>query len=131
MKRFVEIMFEITIDAFNNVLYFIKNNLMVFATTLNTIIPYIMYIIGQQVMMDRNKFTVGGEIFVPLVFAIIIYYLRSTANKMRKGITIPLPDKRFTTVDDDGEVSIENKRVQELILYMADLEDWLERRGML
>ena len=33
--------------------------------------------------------------------------------------------------DDYGEVSIPNNRIQELILYLADLEDWLERKGLL
>ena len=37
----------------------------------------------------------------------------------------------FTEVDDYGEVSIPNNRIQELILYLADLEDWLERKGLL
>lgn len=90
-----------------------------------------MYFIGQKVCADRGQVTVGSELFIPIVVCVIIYYLRSYANKIGKGTTIPVPEKRFTEVDDYGEVSIPNNRIQELILYLADLEDWLERKGLL
>lgn len=131
MKRTWKILVEVTLDALCAFAYFIKSNLITFANILNLIIPYVMYFIGQYVATTRNEVAVGGELFVPLVFIVVIYYLRSTANKMGKGHTIPLPDKRFTQVDEDGEVSIENRRIQELILYLADLEDWMERKGLL
>lgn len=131
MKKVLKILVEITCEAFCSFAYFIKSNLINFANILNLIIPYVMYFIGQYVANSRNEIAAGGELFVPLVFIVLIYYLRSTANKMGKGNTIPLPDKRFTQVDEDGEVSIENRRIQELILYLADLEDWMERKGML
>ena len=85
----------------------------------------------QYIAINKNDITVGLEILIPIVFIILIFYLKSTANKLGKGTTIPIPDKRFTKIDDDGEVTIENKRIQELILYVADLEDWLERKGLL
>lgn len=131
MKKFFGILLEVTMDAFRNFTYFIKSNLITFANILNLITPYVMYFIGQTVASDRNEIAVGGEIFIPLALIVFIYYLRSTANKLGKGMTIPVPEKRFTQVDDDGEVSIENKRIQELLLYVADLEDWLERKGLL
>lgn len=131
MKKLLRIFVEITSEAFYSFTYFIKNNLIVFANILNLLIPYVMYFLGQDVALDRKKFAVGGEIFIPLAFIVLIFYLKSTANKIGKGITIPVPDKRFTNVEDDGEVTIENKRIQELILYVADLEDWMEKRGIL
>ena len=131
MKRTFGIIMDTTYEIFRNVRYFIKNNLVTFANVLNLILPYIMYLCGQDVANSRGKISIGGEIFFPLAFVVLIYYLKSMANKLGKGTTIPLPEKRFTQVDDDGEVSVENKRLQELILYLADLEDWLERRGLL
>lgn len=121
----------IIVDVIRAVDYFITNNLRNFARILNFILPYMMYIIGQNVCITRGYFAFGGEIFIPIMFYMIIYVLRSYANKIGKGTTIPVPEKRFTEVDDYGEVSVENNRVQELILYLADLEDWLERKGLL
>lgn len=133
MKRLCEIIAEVTTDALCSFTYFVKNNLITFANILNLIVPYVMYFAGQCAASNEIK-TIGGkngEILIPLMFYILIYYLRSAANKIGKGVTIPVPDKRFTEVDEDGEVSIEHKRIQELILYVADLEDWMERKGML
>lgn len=131
MKKFLRVIAEITSETISDFTYFIKNNLMTFASVLSLILPYITYFIGQNVALNRNSIAVGGEIFIPLLFVIVIYYLKSTANKIGKGTTIPLPEKRFTDVTDDGEVNIEHKRLHELILYVADLEDWMERKGML
>lgn len=131
MKKILKILVEITFEAFCSVGYFIKSNLRNFATILNIALPYVMYFIGQYVAIDRNEVAVGGELFIPIVFVVFIFYCKSTANKLGKGTSIPLPEKRFTKVEDDGEVTIENKRIQELILYLADLEDWLERKGLL
>lgn len=131
MKKLLKIFVEITYEAFCSFTYFVKNNLMAFANILNLIIPYAMYFIGQYVALDKNKIAVGYEVLIPIVSIILIYYIKSTANKLGKGTTIPVPNKRFTQVDKDGEVSIENGRIQEVILYLADLEDWMERKGML
>lgn len=131
MKRFLKITFAIMTDVVRAIGYFITNNLRNFARILEFILPYIMYVIGQDVCAERGKIAFGGELFIPIMFCAIIYYIRSYANKICKGNTIPVPEKRFTEVDDDGEVSIKNSRIQELILYLADLEDWLERKGLL
>ena len=131
MKTFFSIIGAIIVDIILAIDYFIKNNLRNFAWILNFILPYLMYIVGQNVCAERGYLDIGGELLIPIAFCIITYILRSYANKIGKGTTIPVPDKRFTEVDDDGEVSIQNNRIQELILYLADLEDWLERKGLL
>lgn len=131
MKKILRIIVEITHETIINVGYFIESNLRNFATILNVLLPYMMYFIGQYIAVERGKVAIGGEILIPLFFTVIIFYFKSTANKLGKGTTIPLPDKRFTKVEEDGEITIENKRVQELILYLADLEDWMERKGLM
>ena len=131
MKRFFSIMCAIIVDVVRVADYFITSNLRNFAWILNFILPYLMYIIGQDVYATRGYLGIGGELLIPVVFCVITYALRSYANKIGKGTIIPVPDKRFTEVDDYGEVSIPNNRIQELILYLADLEDWLERKGLL
>lgn len=133
MRNLCSILAEITIEAFCSFTYFIKSNLIVFANIISWIVPYLMYFAGQYAAAGEIKSIIGpyGEIFIPVASMVLIYYLKATANKIGKGVTIPVPDKRFTEVGEDGEVSVEQKRIQELILYMADLEDWMERKGML
>lgn len=131
IKQFLRIMKEVLLDAVYGITYFVGSNLRFFADILSIICPYIMYFMGQYVFGYRGKFGVGGELFLPLVFAAVIYIIRQFANKIGKGSSIPVPRKRFTEVDDDGEVSVDQSRLQELILYVADVEDWLERHGLL
>jgi len=131
MKKFLRIILEIIAEAIKSISLFIVNNLRNFANMLVLIAPYLMLFVGQAVYKERGYISTGGELFIPILILIIVYIIRSFANKIGKGVTIPIPSKRFTEVDEDGEVSIRHDRLQELILYIADLEDWLERKGLL
>lgn len=129
--KFIHILVEILIDAVSNIRLFIESNLKHFASLISICLPYIMYVLGQYVSLDRGEICVGGEALIPIVIGLLVFFMNSYANKIGKGITVPVPEKRFTEVDDDGEVSIEHARIQELLLYTADLEDWLERKGLM
>ena len=131
MKKFLRIILEIIAEAIKSISLFIVNNLRNFANMLVLIAPYLMLFVGQAVYKERGYISAGGELFIPILILIVVYIIRSFANKIGKGVTIPIPSKRFTEVDEDGEVSIRHDRLQELILYIADLEDWLERKGLL
>lgn len=127
----VRIMGEITIEAINEVGYFLAVNFKYMAMLLQFAVPYIMYVLGQQLVTIRGYMGYGGEIFVPVVLFIIIGYMKEVSNRMRKGRRVPVPEERFTDVSSDGEVRVDEDRLQEMILYMADLEDWMERKGWL
>ena len=130
MRKFLKITIAIFLDVVQAAGFFVENNLRNFAKILNFILPYLMYVIGQYVYSERQKLNFGGELFIPILFCLVIFYIKSYANKIGKGSTVPIPNKRFTEIDDD-EVFINNNRLQELLLYMADLEDWFERNGMI
>lgn len=49
---------------------------------------------------------------------------------IRERYDVPIPDKRFTEEKEDGEVTIEYARLQELILFMDEYENWLEENGI-
>ena len=131
LKRFMQIVLSIIVDITMAVLIFIQDNLRNIAVLINVLLPFVMLFIGQEVYQSRGKIAVGGEIFVPVLVGFIIYFIKSFANKIGKGTTIPTPQERFTEEDDEGEVTIPTSRIQELILYMNDLENWLERKGLL
>ena len=131
MRTIFEVMLEVICDWLREIAYYIKSNLRHFAKILALVLPYVMYFIGQYVHNARGKMVVGSEIIIPLVISFIIYFVQAYANKIGKGTSTPVPSKRFTEVSDDGEVSIDNARIQELILYIADLEDHFERKGLL
>lgn len=131
MRKFWNIICAIFANAWNNIVYFVENNLRNFAWVLDFLLPYLMYVMGQQVFEQRGHFSIGSEVTIPILVFAITSFIRAYANRIGKGQTLPTPNERFTEVDEDGEVSIRNDRLQELILYIADLEDWLERKGLL
>lgn len=79
----------------------------------------------------------GNDFMVVLLFAIAILwplfalFLKGYSDRIGKGDIAPIPMKRFTTKEEDGLVTVRQDRVQEMILYLADVEDWLERKGMM
>lgn len=131
MKKYLRVAAEVAIDILQTIGMWIINNLRNFASLINILLPYLCLYLGQYCFETRNKFAIGGEILIPIMAFFIIWYLRSFANKVGKGTTIPRPTKRFTEVSSDGEVSIPQDRLEELIIYMGDLEDWMERKKLL
>lgn len=132
MRRAGKMLWMVTQDIISEVVYFFAVNMRYFASLISTAAPYLMYFIGQNVVLERGHFAVGGEIFFPILIAVAVYYLRQIANRSGKGNSMPVPEKRFTEVDEStGEVTILTSRTEEMLLYMADLEDWLERRRIL
>ena len=131
----MKIILEILRETVYNVKSFAIRTVINVARRMNIILPYVMYFIGQYVYRKRwvysAGYTVGSELFIPAIVCVMAYFVKQYANKTGRGTTVPVPEKRFTDVSEDGEVSIEHDRVQELILYVADVEDYLERKGLL
>lgn len=124
-------MFRITKEIFkdlkDNVAFYFNHGINIITWIITCIFTFIMYYIGQYTFELRGKYSIGGEAFLPIIFFIIIYYLRSYANKIGKGISIPKPRKRFTKINSNGEVEVEIERIYELLIYLADLEDWIDK----
>lgn len=131
MNRAWDIVKEIMFDSLNSVTYFVVSNMRNFANVLSFSCYYLMYFLGQYIQSGDFNFIYSGELIIPIAIVLTVCFLHSAANKTGKGNTCPVPIKRFTEVDEDGEVSIEHSRLQELLLYMADLEDWMERKNIL
>lgn len=132
MRRAGKMLWMVTQDIVSEVVYFFAVNMRYFANLISTATPYVMYFIGQNIVLERGRFAVGGELFIPILIAVLVYYLRQIANRSGKGNSMPVPEKRFTEVDEStGEVTILTSRTEEMLLYMADLEDWFERRRIL
>lgn len=93
--------------------------------------PFVMLLVGEYVYADRGYWAVGGEVILPFIFVVAGFALKSYARVSGTDHSdIPVPYRRFTNVDyDSGQVDVDYGRVQEMILYMADLEDWFDRNG--
>lgn len=110
---------------------FIGNNLYYMPIMIDAILPYLMLIIGEYVYKQRSAYVIGGELLVPVFVTIISTLIRDYADESNKGKNIPLPrdGKRYTYVDKDDNVSIVQSNYKELIIYVSEVEDYLERIG--
>lgn len=115
---------SIFIDAINKLLYWLHSNLVNISNVLEFICPYIM--VSLYINSRTGRFLVW---LLPPFFWLVAYVLKEIANKTGKGLSIPKPIKRFTEVSEDGEITIPMDRVEELIVFMYDLEEWYERKG--
>jgi len=115
-------------DSIRQVKKYVEDNLFGFADALNMFLPFLMFFIGKDLSGTNDIF--GLELLIPVGIFGLIYLMRQYANRIGKGITIPTPMKRFTECHGDGEVTVHYTRLQEMILYMSDLEDWLKRNGL-
>lgn len=124
-------MMEVAEEAVHSVAYFAKHNVKSLGTLIELSTPYLMYVLGQRLALDREVFAVGGELFLPVCLWLVANFIKGVANKLNRGPRIPKPVERFTEVDEDGVVSVEQERLEEMLIYVADLEDWMERKGWL
>ena len=91
-------------------------------------IPYAViassYYSGSSAVASLNMFWL--TVLAQVVCFIVSKYLKYSEVE---DTGFPVPVKRFTSESRDGEVSIENRRLQEMIIYVCDVEDWLESSG--
>lgn len=100
-----------------------------FANLLIFVCPFLFLWLGIQSYASRGYFAIGGEWLGAFLYVLLIGILKSYASHANRGSSMPIPYQRFTQVSDDGEVSVDNGRLSEMLIFMADYEDWLERQG--
>lgn len=123
---------DTVVDAWWAFVEFMRSHTLQFSNVIFVVAPFACMFIGSYVVYSRGgAFEVGGELAIPFVLVTIGALLRGYANKVGKGTDCPVPQDRFTSEDEYGEVFVETSRLQEMILYVDDVENWLTRKGML
>ena len=126
-----EILKSVRIEMFNTFRYVLSTSIFPLSKILVFILPYLMLLVGITLYKDLGLCMKIFFLILPILISLLSYFLKSIANKIGKGEAPPIPYKRFTSDDGDGEVSVEHSRLQELLLFVFDYEEWLERKGLL
>lgn len=116
-------------DAYFNFRSFMRRNCDSFASVMVAICPFLFLYLGIDGYIKRGCFAWGGEWFLGIFWVLAIWALRSYARHVNRSTCVPIPTERFTRLDTDGSYSVEYDRIYELVLFVADYEDWLERMG--
>lgn len=95
------------------------------------VLYFIPYVIIASAWLANCSIVVLMNMFWLTVLAHVICFITSRYLKYSEveDTGFPVPVKRFTSESKDGEVSIEKSRLQEMILYVSEVEDWLESSG--
>ena len=117
------------LELYHQFKYFISINIKYLIKLIDISIPYIYAYISILLYRDRNNIIIGYEVLIPIIAYIILSVLNSFLNKINKGYDIPLPRERFTTLNDNGNVSVDNSSINDIILYLYDLEEYLKSKG--
>ena len=128
-KSFLTIMGEILFELLLLIKNVLSNVIYPLSKIMVVILPYLMFYIGYRY---RSSNMILAEVLVfPVVILLLSYILKSFSNKIGKGETPPIPRERFTSDDGEGEVSCDNSRLPEMLLFVNEYEKWLERKGLL
>ena len=116
-------------ELYHQFKYFISINIKYLIKLIDISIPYIYAYISILLYRERNDLIIGYEVLIPIIAYIILSILNNFLNKINRGYDIPLPRERFTTLNDNGNVSVDNSSVNDIILYLYDLEEYLKSKG--
>ena len=61
---------------------------------------------------------------------LVFYALQYVDKRYLLSMRYPVPDKWFTQEDEYGEVTVEKDRLQEMILYVNDVERFIIQNGL-
>ena len=128
MNKSVETIVSVFEDMIVNAVYQIKRYMFVIYSIAKLCLPFICIAIGQS--LNGNISFNFWYVYVAIIM-IVMDVIHRISNKEGFGDEIPVPSERFTTVSEDGEASIESNRLQEMILYVSNVEDYLESRRLM
>lgn len=123
-------MFEITGDVFvkmfkkfkKEVLFFAKRNCNFFGKSILFLNPFVAIFI----VYFFNDFCIAAA--ESLILYILGNFLKEIANQYNYGDDLPRPIERYTKIGKNGEVSVDYKKMHEIVLFLAEYEDYLEKR---
>lgn len=110
-------------------LYSFKYNVVKELDKIAVIIEIAIPVVLSQLYADITKL-----IIVSIVMTVIVHYITKVGKKLNNETygDLPLPRYRMTKIDSDGFVSmIDQDDLQELILYMNEVEQYLTKKGKL
>lgn len=112
----------------NKTRFFIKHMANPLGKLLTLMCPFIV------ILMHKGDYKSSKEFMYTLIIVLLTFavaaVLRGLAEACNCSDNIPVPRKRYT-VEKEGSVQVREDEVEEVILYMCDVEDYLERKGLL
>lgn len=101
-----------------------KKNMRTICMSVLVILPLLVMVFGDGVASDGHTLYFGPMNFLFLMIELLACIGLLASGKIGTPEDLPVPRTRFTKTDGN-ETWIPDDRVQELVLYMQELEDWM------
>ena len=122
----MKVLLECIKEMLQDVIRVLISNVYNFYKLLMFVCPYLMFYLGM------NNIKASIALIVPVIVWIIASLVHRLANKNNKGDCVPVPRKRFTEVNEELDgYTINQEDINEIILYLGEVEDYLEKRRLL
>lgn len=116
-----KILIETFIEYINMMIYFIINGLDKLSIIIQIFVPVIIvYCLKGNIVIT---------LLISCITAFICRYLNTIGHKVKRQSDdgIPVSEKRYTKVDDNGFIFLEDP--EEAMQYLCDIENYLQERG--
>lgn len=123
-------------SVFSEVMFWIKYFLRILPFFMKILCPMFSIWVWEYLIKTKHFDFITAYVAVGLE-VILVFCIATLISECFKQIhnnynSIPIPSKRFTqSSEDNTDVYVDNARLSEMILYVNDVEDYLERKGLL
>lgn len=118
------VLIQTLIELFSTFKYSLIEELDKLAVAIQILIP---------IMIAMSNSSIIKMLLISCVLVVIVKYIKEVGYKLNhvteRGFPIPL--KRYTNRDENGFIGINEEEMQEAILYLCDVEDYLKSKGWL
>lgn len=85
------------------------------------------------VVIANTSLSIPGMIVVSCLLVMVTKYIKEVGYKLNHVTDrgFPIPIRRFTDKDNEGFVDIKEEDMQEAVLYLCEVEDYLKSKGLL
>lgn len=108
-------------------IYWLTHNVMLLVTLVDMLVPLIALLIYMHI---EGPLDLLASLVVCFIIQVGVSVSRHFYMWQNERHNVPMPSERFTKDEGNGEVTIEYARLQELILFTYEYENWLEEQGM-
>jgi len=122
MKRFTKALMKSIRSVYRRSWYALEKNLFGIGCMLEVLSFFIM-----SLLVQRNV----EQFILQAIFISVLpvgKLLQMTANNLNVGCTMPMHTKKFTLCVDD-EITANKKDLQEILIYLSQVEDYALRQG--
>ena len=108
----------------NAIRFYIKHGSRPLGMLVGTVCPFV------SVLFCYNFKSLYLSLLLSFIMISISVFLKVFADIVNAGKDIPIPYKRFTKDDEYDGVTVSKSDLDGMIVYMNDLENWLESQGL-